>query len=185
MPHLTNRLTATVVDILDFAPFSCVPLSFATDRRLLRLFRRHLLPHRSSNHAAVMFIKTGNSRNAARVAILPACCYRTRIFIAGEMSRSDRALDDARCSADRRSSELDGNVNERARSWLLPIFTSPKILPPPPSAFRSILPNSNLVEFRPTIEPKNTEHEMSWQYEEIRQPGYPREMEKERGNELV
>lgn len=132
MPHLTNRLTATVVDILDFAPFSCVPLSFATDRRLLRLFRRHPLPHRSSNHAAVMFIKTGNSRNAARVAILPACCYRTRIFIAGEMSRSDRALDDARCSADRRSSELDGNVNERARSWLLPIFTSPKIFPPPP-----------------------------------------------------
>lgn len=58
-------------------------------------------------------------KRAATQARHAGCnCYRTRIFIAGEMSRTDRALDDARCSADRRASELEGNVNEPApSSW--------------------------------------------------------------------
>lgn len=96
-----------------------------------------------------MFIKTGGSSGTSNSSNGCSNCNRTRIFIAGEMSRSDRALDDARrCSADRRSSELDGNVNERAAPCAPAIvsassnfYLAQKIFPSPrpsvPSEFQS------------------------------------------------
>lgn len=152
-----------VVDILDFAPFSCVPLSFATNRPVptnaSAFFGVGLLlpPPRSFVATAIaaipitaMFIKTGgggggsssSSNESWRVAAAIAACYRTRIFIAGEMSRSDRALDDGRPLF--RRSPLIGTrwkcqwARRPRCTWLLypllPIFTSPKkylLLHPP------------------------------------------------------
>lgn len=152
VPHLRNRLTDRRRHS-GFRAFFVRSIVFRhqpiRSNQRLRLFRRQPpSPAPSPRPPIAMFIKTGGSSGTSNSSNGCSNCYRTRIFIAGEMSRSDRALDDARrCSADRRSSELDGNVNERVHLLLyplLPIFTSPKKYSPPLD--RPFLPNSNLVE---------------------------------------
>lgn len=155
VPHLRNRLTDRRRHS-GFRAFFVRSIVFRhqpiRSNQRLRLFRRQPPSPAPSPRPPIaitaMFIKTGGSSGTSNSSNGCSNCYRTRIFIAGEMSRSDRALDDARrCSADRRSSELDGNVNERVHLLLyplLPIFTSPKKYSPPLD--RPFLPNSNLVE---------------------------------------